>query len=336
MESLTIRRVDEVELRSLVRHGFGERARISRWHELTGGTFNAAYWIRLIDDTELVLKVAPSPDLKLLTHEVDLMRTEVDFYRRAGQVGVPVPRVVYAGFDRTLIGSDFVFLSRVPGVALDIVSADLHPAGLSAVRAELAGHAARLHTVTGPAYGYPLRGSPSWQPSWRAAFGAMVSDILDDALRLGTRLPAGPERIGATSRRHAEALDDVDRPALVHFDLWDGNVFVTPNATGGATVAGLIDGERAFFGDPVAELVSLALLRDVADQPEILAGYADVAGRDRIELTAPVRRRLALYTCYLYLIMIIEGIPRGYSGPERLEFENRLHELLTAQLRQLG
>ena len=89
VQSLTKRRITESELRSLVRHGFGERARVSRWHELTGGTFNAAYWIRLIDDTELVLKVAPPPELKLLTHEVDLMRS----LRRRGDIALAVVQV---------------------------------------------------------------------------------------------------------------------------------------------------------------------------------------------------------------------------------------------------
>nr|MDT0659741.1 phosphotransferase [Micromonospora sp. DSM 115978] len=335
MESLTRRRITEDELRALVRHGFGQQARVSRWHELTGGTFNAAYWVRLIDDTEHVLKVAPPPDLKLLTHEVDLMRTEVDFYRRAGRVGVPVPDVRHAGFDRAVIGSDFVFLSRVDGVALTSVRDDLAPSGHAATRAELAGHAARLHQITGPAYGYPLRPSRTWQPTWRAAFGAMVDDILADADRLGTELPASPDRIGTVLRHHADDLDRVRRPALVHFDLWDGNVFVAPDGAGGARVTGLIDGERAFFGDPVAELVSLALLRDVSDEPAILDGYAEVAGADRIELTASVRRRLTLYTCYLYLIMLVEGGPRGYAGPERAEFECWLRDLLAEQLARL-
>jgi aminoglycoside phosphotransferase (APT) family kinase protein len=335
VESLTKRRVTEAELRTLVRHAFGPAARIGRCAELTGGSYNAAYAIGLTDGADLVLKVAPPPDLKLLSHEVDLMRTEVDFYRRAAGAGVAVPEVVHAGFDRDLIGTDFVFLSRVEGAALDTIAGDLTPADLAAVRRQAATLTAELHTITGPAYGYPLRGSRSWQPSWRAAFGAMVDDILDDALRLGSRLPAPAERIGALLRRHAGVLDEVDRPALVHFDLWDGNVFVDPDAPGGPRVTGLIDGERAFFGDPVAELVSMALFRDVADVPELLAGYA-AAGRSRIELTPGVRRRLDLYTTYLYLIMVVEGVTRGYQGPERERFETWLAGLLEAQLGQLG
>jgi aminoglycoside phosphotransferase (APT) family kinase protein len=334
IHSLTRRHVTEPELRSLVRRGFGDRAEIDRWHELTGGTYNAAYAITLVDGTDLVLKVAPPPELKLLSHEVDLMRTEVDFYHRAGRAHVAVPNVVYFDFDRDLIGTDFVFLSRVAGTDLYRTRDDLTPAQLAAVRGETAAIAARLHTVTGPAYGYPLRGSHSWQSSWRAAFGAMVDDILADATRLGSALPAPPERIGALLRRQADALDEVRRPALVHFDLWDGNVFIAADAAGTVRVTGLIDGERAFFGDPLAELVSMTLFRNLDDEPEILAGYAS-AGHGGLELTDTARRRLTLYTIYLYLIMAIEGATRGWDGPERSEHEKWLIGLLDTELGRL-
>ncbi len=331
MESLTKRGITESELRSLVRRGFGAQARLQRWHELDGGTFNASYAVGLADGTDLVLKVAPPPELRLLSHEVDLMRTEVEFYGLAGTAEVAVPKVVFADFARDLIGTDFVFLSRVAGVTLHSVRDRLTPAHLTAVRGEIAAHAARMHTITGPAYGYPLRGSRSWQPNWRAAFGAMIDDILTDAVRLGSPLPAPAERIGALLRRHADVLDEVNRPALVHFDLWDGNVLVDPDAADGVRLTGMIDGERAFFGDPIAELVSMALFRELTDEPEILAGYA-AAGSARIELTGGTRRRLALYTCYLYLIMLAEGVTRGWRGPDRATFEGRIAGLLDRQL----
>ncbi|MGW4467368.1 phosphotransferase family protein [Micromonospora sp. NPDC004704] len=334
MESLTKLRVTEAELGVLVRRGFGPSARIERWHELTEGHYNVAYAIRLADGADLILKIAPPPALKLLSHEVDLMRTEVEFFRRAGAAGVAVPEVVFADVDRDLVGSDFVFLARIDGVALNTVRDDLTPAGLAAVRAQAAAQTARLHTITGPAYGYPLRNSRTWQPTWRAAFGAMVQDILDDALRLGTALPIGADEIGDRLRRHFDVLDEVDRPALVHFDLWDGNVFVLPDGTGGATLTGLIDGERAFYGDPVAEFVAMTLFRDPAELPDLLAAY-NTAGHHPIDPTPGVRRRLTLYTCYLYLIMSVEGATRGWQGPEREKFERWLAELLVAQLGQL-
>jgi hypothetical protein len=160
-------------------------------------------------------------------------------------------------------------------------------------------------------------------------------------------------------RRHASCLDEVTRPALVHFDLWDGNVFVersqqNPGAGGirseersdeagsrrppgapserseriqqnpeasGWRVTGFIDGERAFYGDPVAELASLSLFREV--EPELLNG---------VELSGTALRRLDLYRTYLYVIMAIEGATRGWYDEERVKFEAWLAERIDAQL----
>jgi aminoglycoside phosphotransferase (APT) family kinase protein len=314
-DSLTKRRLDGGELDALVRAAFGPAATLAAVEELHGGTYNAAYAVRLDDGADLVLKVAPPPGLRLLTHEVDLMRTEVELYRRAADAGVPVPTVVATVFDRTVVGSDAVFLSRVPGADLHATGATLGPDAVAAVRAQAAAAAARLHTVTGAAYGYPLRGSRTWQPTWRAAFGAMVEDILADARRLAYPLPVPADRIEAAVRRHADALDAVDRPALVHFDLWDGNLFCA-----GGRLTGVIDGERAFYGDPVAELASLCLFRPLDEAPELFAGYA-TAGLGSLEPSPAVRVRHTLYALYLDLVMLVEGPTRGYAGPRREALE---------------
>ena len=71
----------------------------------------------------------------------------------------------------------------------------------------------------------------------------MVDDLVSDAVRLGSELPARPEGIAALLQRHDDALDDVERPALVHFDLWDGNVFVDRAPGGRWRITGLIDGD---------------------------------------------------------------------------------------------
>jgi aminoglycoside phosphotransferase (APT) family kinase protein len=313
-ESLTKRPVTDEEMTTLVRRAFGPEASARKVRELDGGTYNAVFAVDLDDGRRLVLKVAPPPHLTLLTHELDLLRTEVDVYRRAIGVGVPVPEVVAADFDRTVIETDYAFLSTIDGVSLYSLRDTLPAAEVLSVRRQAAAAVVGLHGVTGTAYGYPLRRGRTWQPTWRAAFGAMVDDILADATRLDSDLPARPERIGDLMRRHADVLDDVDRPALVHYDLWDGNVFIGQDAAGAWRLRGFIDGERAFYGDPIAELCSLALFRAV--EPEILDGYAE-AGGTAWTLDASGQRRLDLYTTYLYLIMAIEGATRGWPGPDR-------------------
>lgn len=322
MDSLTKRPISEDELGAVVRHCFGPDAEVADWSELTGGTYSATYRIQR-GGPDLVLKVAPPPHLKLLQHEVQLLRTEVDFYARAGAAGVPVPQVWCADLDRRILESDYLFMQRFTGSLLTTV--DGRP-----TRRELGAIVAQLHRVTG----YPLRGSRTWQSTWRKAFLAMVGDILDDARRLGSELPAPPDEIAALVARHAGLLDEVRRPALVHYDLWDGNIFVRPDADGWR-VEGLIDGERAFFGDPLAEFVSLALLRDIEDEPELLAGYAEQAGTPLV-LDASARRRISLYTVYLYLIMVTEGATRGYDRPRHEEMRRHVLGLLDAQLSALA
>jgi aminoglycoside phosphotransferase (APT) family kinase protein len=324
-DSLTKYALDRAELDALVRRAFGPDRTVKRWSDLDGGTYNAVFAVALDDGRDLILKVAPRPDLVLLTHEVDLLRTEADFYRRAGSVDVPVPAVVFADFDRTVIGTDYLFMSRIPGVPFNTVRDTMTPEQQAGVRRQVSTATVALNQVTGTTYGYPLRGSRSWQPTWRGAFGAMVDDLLADAVRLGTSLPVPPDAIGDLIRRHADVLDEVHRPALVHFDLWDGNVFISPDPDLGWRLEGFIDGERAFYGDPVAELCSLALFR-VPDEAT-LAPFG--------ELTPNASRRLALYTTYLYVIMAIEGATRGWHTPERREYEAWLNTQLADHLATL-
>ncbi len=333
MDSLTKVPVTDADLAAMVRRGFGAGARVAECTELTDGTYNLAYLMRLADGPAVVLKVAPPPGMDLLTHEVDLMRTEVDFYRRAAAVGAPVPEVLYADLDRDLLGRDYVFLEVLAGKPLYAAAKEMSTVQLGAVRRQLGAGIARLHTATGDGYGYPLRQSGTWRGTWRESFLAMVDDILADGSRLGTELPEPAAKVAARFARNADLLDAVDRPALVHYDLWDGNVFVHPTRNGWR-LSGMIDGERAFFGDPYAEFVSIALFRDIRQLPEILGGYAEAAG-EPVDLGDKALRRITMYTCYLYLIMVTEGPTRGFDPVAHGPSLRRSFELLTERLATL-
>jgi aminoglycoside phosphotransferase (APT) family kinase protein len=74
----------------------------------------------------------------------------------------------------------------------------------------------------------------------------------------GSGVDRRPEEIRTLVVESGYALDEVTRPALIHFDLWPGNIFVD-----GSRIVGLIDHERAFWGDPAA----------VASSPTASPGY---------------------------------------------------------------
>jgi aminoglycoside phosphotransferase (APT) family kinase protein len=322
MHSITKRRLTADQIRELVRHGLGPQATLAGCQEFTDGAFSAVYGVE-VDGRQLVLKVAPDPGLRLMRYEVDVAHIEVEFYRQAAAAGVPLPRLYAADPER-----GYLLIERLPGKSLYTARDAMTPVELERVRHELGTVSARLRTVTASRFGYPRRDGHTRSASWRASFLTFVDDVLADAVEHRSELPAPADAVGGLIRRHADLLDDVTTPTLVHFDLWDGNVFVVP-APDGYAVAGIIDGERAFYGDPIAELVSLALFHDPAERPGLLDGFL---GRS---LTDRERIRLRLYTVYLYLIMVTEGATRGFDPAEHEPLRRFTLERLDAELAAL-
>jgi aminoglycoside phosphotransferase (APT) family kinase protein len=163
------------------------------------------------------------------------------------------------------------------------------------LRAELGRQMARLHTITGTGFGYPSWVLGPLRESWRTAFLGMVDAVLADAERFAVTLPRPAAEIRALFAARAAVLDEVTTPVLVHFDLWDGNILVE-SSPAGRRIGALIDAERAFWGDPLAEFVSLALFADIEQDTAFLHGYRAAGGVVTFDFAA--RQRLSLYRAY--------------------------------------
>lgn len=281
--------------------------RLAHVRPLHGGTYNTVEELRLTDGTRYVLKIPPAETTPGLRHERELLVSEAEFYDGAAQADVSAPRVVAVGGD---VGARHLLMTACPGDPWDDALTD---AERTALRAELGRQVARLHRVTGPGFGYPSGALGPLAGGWRTAFTGMLDAVLDDARDYRARLPVPADEVARILRAAFPALDEVDVPYLVHFDLWQGNILVD-RSTGVARIGGLIDGERMFWGDPLADFVSLALLGDIKKDEDFLAGYREAGGRAVFD--TPARLRLALYRSYLYLIMITETVPRA-TGEER-------------------
>ncbi|MFC4031369.1 phosphotransferase family protein [Streptomyces polygonati] len=287
-------------------------ARIAGHAPMTGGTYNSLHRIDLTDGPPLVLKVPPSPDIPRMAYETGLLHGEALFCTSAAAVGVPAPQVLHAEPDETGPPAPFLLMTHCPGAPWRGAGAEPDGAERDRLRSGLGGLVARLHTVRGPGFGYPAPGSGSLADRWATAFAAMTGAVLDDAERYRPWLPREVPWIRARLAAAAPVLDEVAEPALVHFDLWPGNVLLD-GPVGDRVISGLIDGERMFWGDPLADFASMSLFdtRPEADAA-FLAGYG--AGGGRIRFDDAALRRIALYRCYLYLIMLVEVVPRGYRG----------------------
>ncbi|MFV0285004.1 MAG: phosphotransferase family protein [Demequina sp.] len=313
MQSRTKVEADARQLARAVSECLGDEVAPESFTPLTDGTYNAAYQVSLGTGRMAVAKVAPPDDAAILTYERGLMAAEVEFYRRA-EGHLPGPTVLGVDFSRRFIDRDLLIMSCLQGEPLTRVGRSLNRTERSRVRTALGAAVAGLGRVTGVKFGYDRPGDALSADTWSAALSLMVEAVLQDGDTYGVHLPRSASRLPDLIARAAGELNRIVTPTLVHFDLWDGNVFVA-NGPHGRQFEGVIDGERTFWGDPLAEFVSTSLFKDPRKAIDVNAGYAAVTGAPP-DFGDDGMLRLSLYRSYLDLIMLIEGAPRGYGGPE--------------------
>jgi fructosamine-3-kinase len=173
---------------------------------------------------------------------------------------------------------------------------------------ELGTYTNQIHEIRGDRFGYPGRKSQQAM-DWQGAFGKMLGVLLSDGEQLGTRLPVPPADILDFYHNVKSAFDKVEVPVLVHWDLWDPNIFVIQeNDTW--RIEGIIDWERAFWGDPEAEIFMLMKQPDDA----FFDTYGNSLATDR-----DARIRQTFYRIHLWLVMLIEASVR-FEDAKHLEY----------------
>ena len=289
-----------------------DREQVTGCRTLAGGEFNVVFLVRLASGDRLVVKIPPS-GISLLSYERGMLGTEALFYRLASSLpGVTVPGVL--AVDPGDAGGGYLVMTECPGKPWQDLEPPLDSREREGMRAELGRQVARLHTVTGTGFGYPSGALGPLRDSWAAAFLGMVDAVLADAARFAVALPRPSAEVRELFAAYAGLLDEVTVPVLTHFDLWEGNILVTPGPDG-RQVGALIDAERAFWGDPLADLVTLGLYHDIETDAAFLRGYRSEGGR--VAFDPAERERIALYRAYLSLILWIEAVPRGADDDAR-------------------
>ncbi len=210
---------------------------LARTLPLHGGDLSDVVRIVLADGREAVVKGGPAPQV------------EAAMLAAMARAGAPTPAVLAASADALVI--------------------EVMPSGgLDGAWANLGAVLARLHAARGPSYGWPEN----------YAFGRVAIDnrFADDwpTFWAERRLLAHKEHVPADLARHIETLAGrlPDRlplhppPALLHGDLWSGNVLAD-----GSRVTALID-PACYHGHAEVDLAMLSLF----DRPP--PAFADAYG----------------------------------------------------------
>ncbi|MEV6303446.1 phosphotransferase [Actinoplanes sp. NPDC051861] len=303
MDSLTKNRQTPAALLAMIEQAYGPDqvpAGDDWFSEMGDGWFSVAYRIRLRDGAEKVLKISPPADVEVLTYERGAMATEVAAIRLIHEhTTVPVPAL-----DHAHAGKDFswFFMDFVDGENLGLIRDSLSDEERVAYQKARGAANRELNSIRGTGFG---RLDAPGDPSWRTVFTGMVSDVLRDGERRSVDLGRDYDAIRTVLAANAACLDEVTEPRLCEWDLWDGNVLVRDGA-----IVGIIDHERAFYGDPLIENGFAGCVPSgFADPAPFMEGYGHPP------LTEPELRRRRLYNLHFLLILVIETEYRRFPDP---------------------
>lgn len=320
MESKTKSKLTSDKIDELVKKAFGSSINAEEMEELTEGCFNTAYRITLSNGLKTVLKVSPPKDVLVMRYEKNIMEAEVYVLDKTRELGdMPVPKVYYYDKSGEIISSEYFFMEYIDGVPLNRIHSELSPQQQKEISEELGVLLKRIHSIESSYFGYISQEDRRF-PTWEEAFLYMIKELLEDAKEANVILPYDYDKLYNVIYEKREVLKAVKVSSLLHKDLWQGNIFVDPKTT---KITGIVDCERALYGDVLLDLVCSFLLNDEA----FMKSYME-----RIALERDEEIRVVLYRIYLFLIMHIECFYRHYEDKNAFswvmpELEKALDEL---------
>lgn len=263
---------------------------------LGAGEFNSVFLVAT-PDREYVIKIAPADERHLLTYEKGMMQAELFWYRQLREkTSIRVPQIHFSDFSRTMIPTDYFILEKMPGKPMNQMDFSSEEKA-EAVRT-LARMAAQMHEIRHDQFGYIQNGLFD---HWYDAFHSMIENLLMDAEKKKKKSKNG-ERLLHVVEKHKDILEKVPC-CMVNFDLWEPNILCSREQ--GTIQYALIDPERTFWGDPIADWVPLDFFHDLPDKAESLLAYNEIS-RNRVLVSKEEKNRFRLMKGYLALLMEVE------------------------------
>ncbi|WP_026527246.1 phosphotransferase family protein [Butyrivibrio sp. VCD2006] len=292
----------EAEIKELFAlHKVGDVTEIA---PLGNGEFNAAYKVTCDNGVSYALKIAPPENAKVLSYEKNMMESEVFWYSQMHEkTDILCPKVYASDFSKEVIKSNCFIMEMMEGEPLWAMN--FSDKEYEEVQKQKICMLTKIHRITNDRFGYMQMGL---MPSWYEALRNMALKLVTDCKELGYGTPDGEKFISLIDK-HEKLLRAVPC-RMVNFDLWDSNVLF--NAGTGKIC--WIDPERGFWGDPVADFITLGSGQKspLSDKQKELDIYNEMA-EEKIQLTKDTEIRYALAVCYLALIEEVEKYVRYES-----------------------
>jgi len=306
--SITKTAVSEETIYKMVQKVFGCEPKEIK--ELTEGFFNVAYRIDLGDRT-VILKVAPSQEVEVLTSEKNIMWAEVDSMRMAKEkTDVPVPEIFFFDDSKEICNRPYFFMEALSGCNFFSVMEKLPEEEKANIFRQAGQYTRELNQITGEKFGY--YGQTDCQgDNWYEVFKILILNAFFDLERKSIAVPVEKEKLLVMLETDKECFAEVTTPKFVHWDIWAGNIFVE-----NGVVTGIIDFERAMWADELMEVG----FRTYDYNKNFFEGYGKEA------LSETEQRRAQWYDMYLFLLMRTECDYRGYEGTWHYDWSGEMIE----------
>jgi aminoglycoside phosphotransferase (APT) family kinase protein len=296
MKSRTKYIASDEEIKKLFeKHGFGPAENIA---PLGDGEFNAAFKVTC-GGKDYALKIAPPENASVLNYEYDMMKSEVFWYEKMEKnTHIRIPKVYAVDFTKEVIASNCFIMEMLKGEPLS--KTDVTDEERDRIAEQKIEMLAQIHAIKGEDFGYIQKGL---YDNWYEALKSMASNLVKDCNELGKSTPDGERFLELLDKQKSILSKAPCR--MVNFDLWDSNVLYL-----GESLA-WIDPERSFWGDPVADFITLGKgqktpLDEKIKEIEIYNKYAS----EKISAGREECIRYAAAVAYLALIEEVEKYVR--------------------------
>ncbi len=293
---ITKNRQSDETITAMAKKAFPDKT-VIRIKELTEGMCNVTYHVVFQDGSESILKIAAADRRGNTSNEVNLMKAEVEAMRLvSGKCSFRVAGIQYYDCSRTACSGDYFFMEKLCGENLASLKDKLPESVKKELNREIGRISRELTAITNAKFGF--LGDEKRYDTLFDFVRTMLTNLLSDAQKKNVDPGCDPQRLVAELDSERKYFDEVKSAALVHWDMWEGNIFVSGNH-----VCGIIDWERAMWGEPFMD----DRFRKHSRNDDFLKGF----GLD--SFSESELRRIRWYDVILYLTMMIEVFYREFE-----------------------
>ena len=314
---VTKNKQSEENIKKMVANAFPNKEMLS-CKELTEGMCNVAYLILFADGTKSILKIAAADNHGYMTNEVNMMDAEVRAMELArGKMSAKVAGIELFDKERKLCSGNYFFMEFIEGENYFFTQDTYTEEEKEDISFQIGQNVKQMVSIIGEDF-RQLGDEDNHFATQYELMRHMLANVINDADKKAVEYFIRGDELLHMLEKDKEIFAEVTKPSLVHYDLWEGNVFIKDKR-----VVGIIDWERALFGDPLME----DRFRRHTRNDAFLRGY----GQEKF--TDSEMRRIYWYDILLYLTMMTEGQYREYEDDGQYRWVAPLYEASLKELK---